>query len=113
MPSFAQSCELMCADHAPMLVTLLHGPRQAMAIPKTTAEWHDARPWLDNLRNFKGQATPTPDTRHPTPDTTRIIDGHTVHGWTPAGLRVRLVFTAKTRPDRSGRVFKLIDVSRI
>lgn len=106
MPSFAQSCELMCADHAPMLVTLLHRPRQAMAIPKTTAEWHDAQPWLDNPRNFKGQATPTPDT-------TRIIGGHTVHGWTPAGLRVRLVFTAKTRPDRSGRVFKLIDVSRI
>ncbi|MFZ2754772.1 MAG: hypothetical protein WAZ48_15180 [Lysobacteraceae bacterium] len=47
-----------------MPVTLLREVGQAMAIPKSTAEWHDAPPWLDNLRDLKGQATPTPDTRH-------------------------------------------------
>lgn len=58
------------------LLTLLHAPRQAMiaTIPKNKPAADDALSWLDDLRNFKGQATPLPDTR--------IIDGRTAHGWT-------------------------------
>ena len=58
------------------LLTLLHAPRQAMiaTIPKNKPATDDALSWLDDVRNFKGQATPLPDTR--------IIDGRTAHGWT-------------------------------
>jgi hypothetical protein len=58
------------------ILTLLHAPREAMiaSIPKTTAAQDDALPWLDDLRNFKGRATPLPGTR--------IIDGRTARGWT-------------------------------
>ena len=58
------------------LLTLLHAPREAMiaSIPKTKAAQDDALPWLDDLRDFKGQATPLPGTR--------IIDGRTARGWT-------------------------------
>ncbi len=57
------------------VLTLLHAPRQAMiaAIPKNQPVADDALSWLDDVRNFKGQATPLPDTR--------IIDGRTAHGW--------------------------------
>jgi hypothetical protein len=57
------------------LLTLLHEPRQAMiaSIPKNKPVAGDALSWLDDLRNFKGKATPLPDTR--------IIDGRTAHGW--------------------------------
>jgi hypothetical protein len=58
------------------LLTLLHEPREAMiaGIPKTKAAQDDALPWLDDLRDFKGQATPLPGTR--------LIDGRTARGWT-------------------------------
>lgn len=58
------------------VLTLLHTPRQAMVatIPKNKPAADDALSWLDDVRNFKGQATPLPDTR--------IIDGRTAHGWT-------------------------------
>ena len=58
------------------VLTLLHSPRQAMlaTIPKNQPVADDALSWLDDVRNFKGQATPLPDTR--------IIDGRTAHGWT-------------------------------
>jgi hypothetical protein len=58
------------------ILTLLHEPRQAMiaTIPKNRPADDDALSWLDDLRNFKGQATPLPDTR--------IIDGRTARGWT-------------------------------
>lgn len=58
------------------LLTLLHEPREAMlaAIPKTKAAQDDALPWLNDVRNFKGKATPLPGTR--------IIDGRTARGWT-------------------------------
>lgn len=58
------------------VLTLLHAPRQAMiaTIPKNKPAADDALSWLDDIRNFKGQATPLPDTR--------IIDGRTAHGWT-------------------------------
>jgi hypothetical protein len=58
------------------VLTLLHAPRQAMiaTIPKNEPAADDALSWLDDLRNFKGQATPLPDTR--------IIDGRTARGWT-------------------------------
>lgn len=57
------------------VLTLLHEPRQAMvaAIPKTTVATDQPLPWLEELRNFKGQARPLSDTR--------IIDGRTAHGW--------------------------------
>lgn len=58
------------------LLTLLHDSRQAMiaTIPKNKPAADDALSWLDDVRNFKGQATQLPDTR--------IIDGRTAHGWT-------------------------------
>ncbi len=58
------------------VLTLLHAPRQAMiaTIPKNKPAADDALSWLDDVRDFKGQATPLPDTR--------IIDGRTAHGWT-------------------------------
>ena len=58
------------------VLTLLHEPRQAMiaTIPKNEPVADDALSWLDDVRNFKGQATPLPDTR--------IIDGRTARGWT-------------------------------
>lgn len=66
------------------LLTLLHGPREAMlaSIPKTTAPDHGTGAqasqdgtlsWLATLRTFKGEATPLAGTR--------IIDGHRAHGW--------------------------------
>lgn len=67
------------------LLTLLHGPREAMlaSIPKApTPNTHvsgapaspgDALPWLDTLRTFKGEAKPLAETR--------IIDGHRARGW--------------------------------
>ena len=57
------------------ILTLLHAPRQAMiaTIPKHKPAVDDALSWLDELRNFKGNTTPLPDTR--------IIDGRTAHGW--------------------------------
>jgi hypothetical protein len=58
------------------VLTLLHEPRQAMVatIPKNRPATDDALSWLDDLRNFKGHATPLPETR--------IIDGRTARGWT-------------------------------
>jgi hypothetical protein len=58
------------------VLTLLHTPRQAMiaTIPNNKPAADDALSWLDDVRNFKGQATPLPNTR--------IIDGRTAHGWT-------------------------------
>jgi hypothetical protein len=58
------------------VLTLLHLPRQAMiaTIPNNKPAADDALSWLDDLRNFKGQATPLPHTR--------IIDGRTARGWT-------------------------------
>ncbi|ALN87837.1 hypothetical protein LC55x_4589 [Lysobacter capsici] len=57
------------------LLTLLHASRQAMltALPKGKATQHDTLQWLDELRNFKGKATPLADTR--------MIDGQRAHGW--------------------------------
>lgn len=57
------------------LLTLLHDSRQAMiaTIPKNKPAADDALSWLDDVRNFKGQAAPLSDTR--------IIDGRTAHGW--------------------------------
>lgn len=57
------------------LLTLLHEPRQAMiaSIPKNEPVADGALSWLDDLRNFKGKATPLPGTR--------IIDGRAAHGW--------------------------------
>jgi hypothetical protein len=62
------------APHGRVL-TLLHEPRQAMiaTIPKDKPAADDALSWLDDLRNFKGKATPLSDTR--------IIDGRTARGW--------------------------------
>ena len=58
------------------LLTLLHDQREAMlaSIPKTTVAQKNALPWLDDLRTFKGKATPLPNTR--------MIDGRTARGWT-------------------------------
>lgn len=58
------------------VLTLLHEPRQAMIapIPKATVAAAQPLPWLEELRNFKGEAKPLPGTR--------IIDGHVAHGWT-------------------------------
>lgn len=57
------------------VLTLLHAPRQAMvtALPKAGAAQGDTLRWLDDLRNFKGKATPLAGTR--------VIDGHRAHGW--------------------------------
>ena len=62
------------APHGRVL-TLLHAPRQAMiaTIPKDKPADDEALSWLDDVRDFKGQATPLPDTR--------IIDGRTARGW--------------------------------
>lgn len=60
------------------LLTLLHEPRQAViaAIPKQDAPigTDDALQWLEDLRTFKGKATPLPDSR--------VIDGRSARGWT-------------------------------
>lgn len=58
------------------ILTLLHEPREAMiaTFPKNKSAAGNALSWLDDLRNFKGQATPLPDTR--------IIDGRNARGWT-------------------------------
>lgn len=57
------------------VLTLLHVPRQAMLtqIPKTRPSEKNELQWLEELRQFKGQALPLPKTR--------LIDGHTAHGW--------------------------------
>ncbi len=58
------------------VLTLLHARRQAMiaTIPENKPAADDALSWLEDLRNFKGKATPLPNTR--------IIDGRTARGWT-------------------------------
>lgn len=67
------------------LLTLLHGPREAMLAPIPKAPSLDTHgtgvqasqdstlSWLEALRTFKGEATPLPGTR--------IIDGHLARGW--------------------------------
>lgn len=57
------------------VLTLLHASRQAMvtALPKGKAAQHDTLRWLDELRNFKGKATPLADSR--------MIDGQRAQGW--------------------------------
>ena len=62
------------------LLTLLHGSREAMLapIPKrddptTQPTQDDTLSWLEELRTFKGEATPLAETR--------IIDGHRARGW--------------------------------
>lgn len=57
------------------VLTLLHGSRQAMLapIPARGTASNDSLQWLDELRNFKGQATPLP--------TSRVIQGQLARGW--------------------------------
>ncbi|MBP6750294.1 MAG: hypothetical protein KA144_11695 [Xanthomonadaceae bacterium] len=57
------------------ILTLLHEPRQAMIapIPNTGAPQDGTLSWLEELRAFKGNATPLKETR--------VIDGRTAHGW--------------------------------
>ena len=59
------------------VLTLLHEPRQAViaTIPKHDAGIgnDDALQWLEDLRTFKGKATPLPDAR--------VIDGRSARGW--------------------------------
>lgn len=58
------------------ILTLLHGPRQALVIPLDEAvSRHSINnlTWLDAIRDFKGQARQLPDHR--------IIDGRRTTGW--------------------------------
>jgi hypothetical protein len=57
------------------VLTLLHDERKAMlfALPKTEGPASNRLQWLDDLRAFKGKATPLP--------TARTIDGRRARGW--------------------------------
>lgn len=57
------------------LLTLLHEPRQAMvaAIPQQAAATGNDIAWLDELRRYKGKATPLAESR--------TIDGQPAQGW--------------------------------
>jgi hypothetical protein len=57
------------------VLSLLHDAKAAMVRPLVAGEIkrEDALKWLDELREFRGQATPLPDTR--------LIDGMTAHGF--------------------------------
>lgn len=58
------------------VLMLMHDGRMAMRFPIDAVPMEPAREaldWIDELREFKGLATPLPETR--------IIDGHTAYGW--------------------------------
>ena len=57
------------------MLTLLHDARKAMTapLPKSHVPSGTGQPWLEELRQFKGQATPLPGTR--------LIDGQSARGW--------------------------------
>jgi hypothetical protein len=56
------------------VLTLLHPARTAMETPlRAPAKPDDALAWLDEIRNFQGEAKALPDTR--------MIDGHKAFGW--------------------------------
>ena len=57
------------------VLTLLHDSREAMltSIPKSRPRNQQPLSWLEELRNFKGEATQLPNKR--------IIDGHPAQGW--------------------------------
>lgn len=57
------------------VLTLLHDSREAMLtfIPKSQPKAQTELKWLQELRDFKGEATPLPNQR--------MIDGHSAQGW--------------------------------
>jgi hypothetical protein len=57
------------------VLTLLHDSREAMltSIPKSQPRNQQPLSWLEELRNFKGEATQLPNKR--------MIDGHSAQGW--------------------------------
>lgn len=57
------------------MLSLLHDVRKARqsALPKSQVPPGAGLPWLEQLRQFKGKATPLPGSR--------IIDGQSAHGW--------------------------------
>jgi hypothetical protein len=57
------------------VLTLLHDSREVMltSIPKSQPGNQKQLSWLEELRNFKGEATPLPNKRS--------IDGHSAQGW--------------------------------
>ena len=57
------------------MLTLLHDARKAMqaSMPVSPVTPGAGLAWLEELRQFKGKATPLPGTR--------VIDGHAAHGW--------------------------------
>lgn len=57
------------------MLTLLHDARKAMQAPLPISHIPPGAglPWLEELRQFKGKATPLPGTR--------VIDGHAARGW--------------------------------
>lgn len=58
------------------MLMLMHAPRQAMLIPlerQADASPQSGLEWLEEIREFKGQARPL--------ETTRVIDGRPAQGW--------------------------------
>jgi hypothetical protein len=77
------------------MLTLLHGPHQAMATPLNAAanqQSGDNLSWLDAIRRFQGQARPLPGHR--------IIDGIRTTGWAldTEGLHIELWADAEGLP---------------
>jgi hypothetical protein len=76
------------------VLTLLHEPQQAMLvqIPKSQPVPKNELQWLEELRNFKGQATPLPKTR--------MIRGDTAYGWALnlSGLQMEIWANAEGLP---------------
>ena len=77
------------------MLTLLHGPRQAMVMPLDAAanrKLDDNLGWLDAIRRFQGQARPLPGHR--------VIDGIRTSGWAldTEGLHIELWADAEGLP---------------
>lgn len=70
------------------LLTLLHGPRRAMAMPldQAAASPDAALDWLEQIRQFQGRAERLPGTRS--------IDGREARGWSLEAEGTRLLLWA-------------------
>jgi hypothetical protein len=92
------------------MLTLLHDSREAMltSIPKSQPQAQSELKWLQELRNFKGEATPLPNKR--------IINGHSAQGWVLnlQGLKMEIWADADGLPlqmRQEGSTELLIDYS--
>lgn len=76
------------------MLMLLHGPRQALAMPLAARSGDTAEPleWVEKIRDFQGRAEPIAGTRR--------VAGRTLHGWRmeTEGMPIELWADSRDQP---------------